>query len=318
MSKLLRQVALVSESKKVSLEELTMVSAALQRQAARDLDPIWEISATVDAFASLEDVQAGYWPMIVLDDIGLDNASGVHQDEDGQPFALITSSDDNEVWSLTASHELLEMLVDPFGDRLVAGDSPHPEQGRVLFLVEVCDPSEATEFGYSVNGVLVSDFYTPSYFDPVVSGGVRYSYTSAVREPRQVLPGGYLSWKNPETGEWWQETWFSGPQSKFRNLGPLSVANGSIRSQIDRHTAKERAEAMGHDRATASAAGISRALVERTTHAKARALRAQIAEIVSSKGTPPLAAKKGEPRQADRRHRRRAGRVDPIGRVGDS
>ena len=57
------------------------------------------------------------------------------------------------------------MLVDPFGDKLKAGDSPKADQGRVLFLVEVSDPSEAKEFAYTVNGVLVSDFYTPSFFD---------------------------------------------------------------------------------------------------------------------------------------------------------
>ena len=37
------------------LPDLMRVSAALQKQASRDLAPIWEISATVDAFASLED-----------------------------------------------------------------------------------------------------------------------------------------------------------------------------------------------------------------------------------------------------------------------
>ena len=39
-----------------------------------------------------------------------------------------------DVWSLTASHECLEMLADPFGNRLIAGDSPKPDQGRVQIL----------------------------------------------------------------------------------------------------------------------------------------------------------------------------------------
>ena len=33
------------------------------------------------------------------------------------------------------------------------------------FLVEVCDPCEVPALGYTVNGVRVSDFYTPRYFD---------------------------------------------------------------------------------------------------------------------------------------------------------
>ncbi len=193
MATLLKQLALVSQSTRVVMDDLLKVSAALQKQASRDLAPIWEISATVDPFAKLEDVPLGYWPLIVMDDIGVD-AAGVHEDKDGQPFALISASTTLDDWSLTASHEMIEMLVDPFGNRLVASDSPMDGQGRISVLVEVCDPSESAENAYTANGILVSDFYTPNYLDPVVASGVRYSYTGAITEPRQVLHGGYLSW----------------------------------------------------------------------------------------------------------------------------
>src|SRR5215510_3530129 len=156
MASLLRQLALVSESEQAKTKDLLRVAAALQKQASRDLAPIWDVSATVDAFETLEDVPLGYWPMIIRDDIGFDGAAGIHLDKDNQPFALITSSSDLDTWSLTASHEELEMLVDPFGNRLMAGDSPKPDQDRVEFLVEVSDPSEAAEFAYTVNGILVS------------------------------------------------------------------------------------------------------------------------------------------------------------------
>ena len=128
----------------------------------------------MDSFPRLEDVPVGYWPMIVKDDIGQPGAAGVHLDKDGQPFALIEMSDS---WSLTASHEMLEMLADPFGNRVIAGRSPKQGQGRVEFLVEVCDPSEAAQFGYTSNDILVSDFYTPHFFDPVHSAATRYSFT---------------------------------------------------------------------------------------------------------------------------------------------
>ena len=51
----IRHVALVSESNRAKMADLLRVSAALQKQATRDLEPIWEISSTVDAFAKLED-----------------------------------------------------------------------------------------------------------------------------------------------------------------------------------------------------------------------------------------------------------------------
>jgi hypothetical protein len=316
MSTLPLHLALVSESDDVDMKEILKVSAALQKQVTRDFLPIWEVTATVDAFASLDDVPLDYWPMIVRDDIGYD-AAGIHLDKNGQPFALISSSPDNDIWSLTASHETLEMLADPFGDRLVAGDSPKTDQGRVLFLVEVCDPSEAPQFAYSVNGVLVSDFYTPHFFDPVKSQGVRYSFTNAIKEPRDVLRGGYLSWLHPETNEWWQETWFDGAQSEFVNLGELTAAAGGYRAQLDRVTEERRIRVLSAGRKAASAAGITVAQAAPARNGRASALREQIDAIVGSQtgskrsSSRRAAATAGSPRRsgATTAHRRRAGRV---------
>ncbi len=287
MSALLLQLALVSESGQVPMKDVMKVAAALQKQATRDLAPIWEVSATVDAFETLEDVPLGYWPMIVKDNIGF-NAAGIHLDKDGQPYALITASSDIDTWALTASHETLEMLVDPFGNRLVAGNSPKPGQGRVDFLVEVSDPSEDAQFGYSVNGILVSDFYTPRFFDPVPAPSVRYSFTAAVTKPRQVLRGGYLSWYDPVSDNWWQETWFEGSKSKFVNLGRLDAKAGSIRSQIDRLTAKETLKAIAKGRPAAKAAGLTAAAALNSTSSRAERWRTQINAVIAQ--APPAGA----------------------------
>ena len=280
MAALVRQVALVSESNLVTMPDLLRVSAALQKQAIRDIVPIWEISATVDAFATLEDVPDGYWPMIIMDDIGFPGAAGIHLDKDGQPFSLISSAPDLDSWGLTASHELCEMLVDPSGNRQVTGDSPKPGQGRVSFVVEVCDPSEAADFGYTVNGILVSDFYTPHFFDPVASTSVRYSYTGAIKAPRKVLRGGYLSWIEPETDHLWQETWFEGGTSTFRDLGSTSAASGSMRAFIDSKTESYRARAIARGRVRAQFAGLDPASGKRSSSANATRWRKQIAGIL--------------------------------------
>jgi hypothetical protein len=232
MEELIQQLALVSEVPDISPSRLARAGAAFQKQVIRDFRPLWNVLATVDAFPSLDDVPIGYWPIIIRDDIGFSGAAGIHLDDDGQPFALVQFSN---AWTLTATHEILEMIADPFGNRLVAGDSVKPGQGRVEFLVEVCDPSEASAFSYRVNGVMVSDFYTPSYFDPLPAPGVRYSFTGAITKPRQVLKGGYLSWHDPVTNHWFQETFLSGSKPKFRDLGVLSAA-ASLRSEIDRLT----------------------------------------------------------------------------------
>jgi hypothetical protein len=194
----------------------------------------------VDAFARLEDVPAGYWPVIVSDDTGFDSA-GVHCDRHGQPLALVTAGPD---WSLTASHEVVEMLVDPFGRRLVAGWSPLAEQGRVEFLVEVADPVSDPALAYTVNGVRVSDFYTPRYFDPEPAVGVRYSFADHIRSPREVLRGGYLTWHDPVGGEWWQQAWFDGDAPTVSRLGRLEDVLCGLRSAVDAITARRRTGAV--------------------------------------------------------------------------
>jgi hypothetical protein len=222
------EVALVSDTTQVACRQVSLVAAALQKQAMRDFEPLWHIKATVDAFDSLEDVPLGYWPVIVVDDVP--NAAGVHLDKNGQPFALVEF---DEGWALTASHEVLEMLADPWGNRLIAGNSPKPGQGRVEFLVEVADPPEHAEFGYTVNGILVSDFLTPHFWDPLATPGLRYSFRNSIPGPRQILKGGYISWHDPVSDHWWQQIWFDGSAPRFRDLGVLTGRVASLRAAVD-------------------------------------------------------------------------------------
>jgi len=185
-------LALTSHSNQVAISDLTEVAAALQKQITRDFAPLWNVDATVAAFAS-DQVPQGYWPISIEDNLDqFPGAAGIHLNEqDNSPYALVLYG---PTWSLTASHEAPEMLADPWGSRTVPGQSPRQAQGRVDFLVEVCDPCEDSQFAYAVNGVVVSDFYTPNYFDPVALSSVRYSFGGAIVAPRQVLTNGYLSW----------------------------------------------------------------------------------------------------------------------------
>jgi hypothetical protein len=276
MPNFIRQLALVSESKSIDLAEITRVAAALDKQGTRDFAPIWAVNSSIQAFDRLEDVPLGYWPMIVQDDIGFEGAAGIHLDKDGQPYALITSG---EGWSLTASHETLEMLADPFGNRVIAGPSIMKGQGRVSYLVEVCDPSEAAEFAYTVNDVLVSDFYTPSYFDPVKAAGVRYSFSGAITEPRQVLKGGYLSWHEPVSDHWFQATFF-GAELEFVDIGVIDAWHGSLRSQIDKVTFNRMRKVMKPKKAALTAMAKRVSAGDKSSNARAKSLRRQIASLV--------------------------------------
>src|SRR5260370_27537312 len=121
------------------MNHLRRVHAVLQNTESRDLSTIGDISATVYAFAKLEDVPDGYWPMIIKDNIGY-SAAGIHMDNDGQPFALISAADSVDDWSLTASHEMCEMLVDPSVDRQMHRHSTQHVQRPANFLIQSCHP----------------------------------------------------------------------------------------------------------------------------------------------------------------------------------
>jgi hypothetical protein len=235
MGTLVQYIGLVSESSKVGFPELCKIAAAVGKQVQRDFYPIWGRDAVVSAFASTADIPSDYWPVKIQDDIGQPEASGFHTDANGQPYALCEAGPDV---STTVSHETLEMLADPFGNRLIAGQSPVAAQGRVRFLCEVCDPSEAQS--YTVNGVQVSDFYCPEFFDPVASTTGRYSYLNKILAPRTILPGGYLSWMTDD-GKWWQQTWFDASASEPSIGGPYDwsrKANQSLREMVDEQVAK--------------------------------------------------------------------------------
>jgi len=233
---MLVQVALVSQSNSVSFDDVTRVSAALQKQVTRDFAPIWNVQATVDGFQQLSSVPVGYWPVVVRDDVvQKEQAAGVHLDSNNQPFALVQAGDQ---WPLTASHETMEMLGDPFGNRTIAGQAPKQAKGqsRVEYLVEVCDPSEEDQFGYTVNDIQLADFYTPHFFDPVKASGVRYSFTGAITAPRTILKGGYISWHNPVNDHWYQLVWFNTAKPAVRDLGVFSNQKKSLRETVDSMT----------------------------------------------------------------------------------
>ncbi len=286
MSTLTPHVALVPDSPSVTLASVSAVAAAIQKQVTRDFDPLWEVNATVDAFEKLEDVPVDYWPVIIKDDINEPGAAGYHTDNNGQPYSLVQA---DSGWELTASHEVLEMLADPFGNRTVAGspppNSPPPVStfSRVTYLVEVCDPCEGDQFAYDVNGITLSDFITPHYYDPNGSTGALYSFRGSIKEPHSVLDGGYVSFGNPVDNNWYQIIVENGiPQ--VRNLGVINASGGkSLRELVDRAvrvSLKEkyyRTKAPGPAKATMKAA-ISAPFAE-ATGARAKFLRASIKEL---------------------------------------
>jgi len=218
-------IAIISNTQQIGFSQLAQAAAAIQKQITQDVAQHWNVEAIVTAFPSVEDMPEGYWPVFIVDKV--QNAGGYHLDENGQPYSVV-QYDSN--WTITASHECLEMLVDPFGNRMVPGYSPIAGQGMVNFLVEVCDPSEA--YSYTQNGIPVSDFYTRHFFDNHYSPNVKYSHMGVVAGPLQVMPGGYLSWYVPATNQLWQAFNIKGV-IKTRSFDNQKPPTQSMRAYID-------------------------------------------------------------------------------------
>lgn len=224
-----RNIALVSQAPAVGTGQVMQIAAALQKQAEH-FRGVWQVQAAVSAFDALEQVPAGYWPVIICDKDLRPDLAGAHQmDTNNQPYALVRAAGNI---SHKCSHEMLEMLADPFCNRLVYGLSPKAGQGQVGFLVEVCDPCAHASNGYSIDNLLVCDFYTPDYFDDVAVPGRSYSYNHNLTTPKQVLPGGYLSWQLAGSHEWWQCDYL-GIDMEFRNRGLLPTNGAALRRVID-------------------------------------------------------------------------------------
>jgi hypothetical protein len=228
-----QRIVLISETGFVTFSELTKVSTAVQKQVNDHFGPSWGVRAAVDPLASLADIPAGSWPVVIRDSIGI-NQAGVHwNDTHDKPFALVTFREGDtpeEGWQPSVSHEVLEMLADPYGKEFRTAPSLRPDEGPVEYLVEVCDPCQAPENVYWIDDIPVSDFVLPDYYTAFTPGV--YSYARHITQPRDVLPGGYLSWRDLLTpAPRWSQIVVSAAGPEFRDLGtnppPMFTSEGS-------------------------------------------------------------------------------------------
>lgn len=250
------QVGLVDKTGKISPEILQETAAALNIQVIRDLPQYWDVKATVIYLPHARKIPAGVWPVYLVATLP-PGEGGFHLDQHNQPYAKVIATPANTEWTIDASHETLEMLVDPFGNRLQSGraitvahdGTIQDGDGEFNYLVEACDPNEADTYGYSIQGIAVSDFITPHFYDGAAAPGVKYSFTGAIQAPRRLLPGGYISYINLATNEWEQILWVdpSRPPT-VKVLGPAKAGN-SVRAWIDSTVAAHKHQ-HGHQRVT--------------------------------------------------------------------
>ncbi len=182
--------------------------AAMQVFVDTHVTPVWGTPAKLIKSTGFV---KGAWAMVFLDNADQPGALAYHDlTPDGLPQSKVfvkTTIENNDLVSVSASHELVEMLVDPAINLMTTGPDP-----KLTYAYESADPVEALNF--PVNGIAMTDFIYPAYFEAFHKpGAVQFDHLKKVNKPFQILAGGYqIILKN---GKWSQVFGSAAKEKRF-------------------------------------------------------------------------------------------------------
>ncbi len=188
--------------------DLDALIAAMQAYVTEHVAPVWGTPAKL---IKSTDFVKDAWAMVFLDNADQPGALAYHDlTPDGFPLSKVfvrTTIQNNDLVSVSASHELVEMLVDPAINMMTTG----PDL-KLVYAYESADPVEALSF--AVKGIAMSDFVYPSYFEVFrKAGSTRFDHLNKVKKPFEILSGGYqIIFKN---GKWTQVTGSAAKKRRF-------------------------------------------------------------------------------------------------------
>ena len=196
----------------VTDEEALRVCAAIQKQIDRHYYKYWSWRGFIKYTGNLPpkpgNVSRRDDAVIYLqNEADVAGALGYHDvTNKGLPYGFVfldIAAQIGEPWSVTFSHEVLELLGDVEVNLLAIG--PHPTANRnVLHWYEMCDAVQNET--YDIDGVTVSNFVLPLYFTSTAEEGGQNDYLNTGLKSFGVNPGGYIGFYDPTTG---QHTTFS-------------------------------------------------------------------------------------------------------------
>jgi hypothetical protein len=124
----------------VSNDQVQHVMDALHVQLERDWKPIWGTTAELKLHDLLAPLPDSAWVITLEDTTDYPGALGYHsQDMQGRPVGKVFVGDSEKygyTWSNTFSHELLEMMADPYVSLCVFEENWYG--GGRLWSYEVC------------------------------------------------------------------------------------------------------------------------------------------------------------------------------------
>jgi hypothetical protein len=213
-------IAVINASTVVKDAEVQAALPAFQTQVSRDFAPAWGVDAALRFVAKGGKPKPGEWWLAVLDDSDQAGALGYHDlTTEGLPLGKVFAKTDKqygESWTVTFSHELLEMLGDPDINLTVFDEN---DNGGRLYAYEVCDACEAEQFAYAIDKVKVSDFVYPAWFESFRKAGTRFDHMRKVKKPLALLAGGYIGIYDVRSGSGW--TQLTAEKANFRARPPV-------------------------------------------------------------------------------------------------
>lgn len=182
-------IQIVNQTTLVSTLDLQAIVDALGQQIMNDFYPAYAISADLEQ--TTED--NGDWPIYIVDSVA-DAPPGAlawHTvDDQGRPYGIVplqTVIDDGYDIGPTISHELLELLADPY---CITALLANYNGGPAMISYEVCDPVENDE--YEIGNVPVSNFVLPNWF--VNNSDGPWDQLGKLSGELKMTPGGYFQY----------------------------------------------------------------------------------------------------------------------------
>src|SRR5262245_13325360 len=171
--------------------------------------------------------------LYVRDVVRITDAEGFHDRHfSGIPYAIVfleLSRKLKENWTVTLSHEALELTGDPENNLLVQGPHPKKRGVQVFHWFEMCDAVQNET--YKIDNVAVSNFVLPLYFTSSDERGGRNDFLGTASKEGKTLRsfsvnvGGYIGFFDPSEND--HVTWSleDDPKGRQRLAAKRDVRN---------------------------------------------------------------------------------------------
>jgi phospholipase C len=207
-------ISVINLTKRIKDARVQEVIRAVNRQIADDFEPYWSFGATLRLEGSAGRIPVQESPsemrgdaiLYLWDDVDTQDALGYHDaNAKGIPYGFVfmeLSRQLGENWTVTLSHEALELVGDAQSNLLAQGPHPAEAEREVFHWFEMCDAVQ--DQTYVIDGVEVANFVLPLYFTPGEQEGGRNDFLGTLKRGKAlssfgVAAGGYVGFYDPVT-----------------------------------------------------------------------------------------------------------------------